>query len=301
MIADDGLPLVSVVLPVYNSEKYIRRVLDSVFSQTYTNYEVIIIDDGSVDSTSQLIKEYNQSVVYLYQENAGASAARNTGMTRSIGELIAFIDADDMWHPEKLKMQVDAYLHNKNVSMIHTGYDKQAQFKGFPEVDADHVRVVNSSFEAIFKMPYLQTPSVMIPRRILDDVGMFDVSLPTAEDVDFFLRCSYQQEVIYIPDVLVFVSINSGSLCDDLRSYLDNIKVVDDFVTKHPVFLNKNRKLVSNVRANIYCDYADELCFKGMCVDAVKACLVSIGSALSIRALMLLAKSLAKILLNRCN
>ncbi|VAW58908.1 Putative N-acetylgalactosaminyl-diphosphoundecaprenol glucuronosyltransferase, partial [hydrothermal vent metagenome] len=160
------LPLVSVIMPAYNSQKYIRRALESVFAQTYTHYEFIVIDDGSSDATRDILLEYGDKLQYLHQSNSGASSARNYGIESSIGSLIAFLDSDDLWYPQKLKIQVDAYLKEPSASIIHTEVDKQFDFKGYIEVREEDTLAVHKSFIEVFKATNLKTPSVMIPRKV---------------------------------------------------------------------------------------------------------------------------------------
>ena len=291
------LPLVSVIMPVYNSENTVRRALDSILAQTYSNYEVIIVDDGSSDSTCQIISEYSSSVEYFHQENAGASAARNKGITQSKGELVAFIDSDDMWYPEKLEIQVNAYLKEPEASIIHTAFDEGFEFKEYLPIKPEDTQAKHNEFVNIFKMPYLRTPTVMVPRRVFDQVGMFDTELLTAEDVDFFLRCSYQQLVLYIPQVLVYVSMNQGSLRDHPHSFLDNIKVINNFVSRHPEFIKAHKPAVSHIKALVFGEYADELCYKGQCVPAMRAAVNSLKNKPSGRVFLLLLKSAVKLFL----
>jgi len=287
-------PLVSVVMPVYNSEKYLRRAIESVLCQSYKNYEFIIVDDGSTDGSIDIINEYRDKIVYFFQKNAGASAARNKGIEISKGELIAFLDSDDLWYPDKLKIQVDVYQHYPDASIIHTEVDKQKLFNGYLPINQQDLNPRIKSFSEVFQHTNLKTPSVMIPRLVFDRVGLFDTNLPTAEDKDLFLRCSYQQQVVYIPAKLAYCSVFPGSLCDDLRSYHDNLKVIDRFLELNPEFVTKNQSLVNKVRSEIYYDYAEDLCFKNKCLEAVKAAATSNHHRINIKAIALIFKSYLK-------
>ena len=106
---------VSVIIPAYNAEAYIRRSIESVLLQTYPANEVIVIDDGSTDHTAEILKNYMQQVQYIYQNNAGASAARNVGIKRATSKWIAFLDADDEWMPNKLEEQIQVVTRNKTL------------------------------------------------------------------------------------------------------------------------------------------------------------------------------------------
>lgn len=297
MFIKNNLPLVSIIMPVYNSEDYVQRAIESVFSQIYDNYELIIIDDGSTDSSKSIIFKYKDKIKYIYQGNAGASAARNNGVNNSSGELVAFLDADDMWYPEKLKFQVEAYINEPSAVLIHTEVDQSSSFKGFIPINTLDTKAVHKPFLEVFEYPNLKTPSVMIPKKVLDKIGMFNVDLPTAEDKDLFLRCSYNELVLYIPQKLVYCSVFPGSLCDDLRSYSDNITVIDNFLSLHPEFYTKNKTLVHTVKSRIYCEYADDLCYKNICFTAVKAAIKSLQYRLNFTATFIMMKSFIKLVI----
>lgn len=288
-------PLVSIIMPVYNSENYIERAITSALAQIYTNYELIIIDDGSTDRSKEIIFKYKERLNYIYQKNAGASAARNNGINNSNGELIAFLDADDMWYPEKLMYQVDAYINNPEAALIHTEVDKSTSFDGYFPIIQEDTKAIYKPFLNIFEFPNLKTPSVMIPKKILDRFGLFDIELPTAEDKDLFLRCSYNEVVLYIPQKLVYCSVFPDSLSDDLRSYDDNISVVNNFLLLHPEFYKNNKKLVHTVKSRIYCEYSEDLCYKNNCFTAIKKALKSLQYKFNFPALYLIIKSIIKL------
>jgi len=294
MSVDLELPLVSVIMPAYNAENFIRRAVDSVFSQTYKNYELIVVDDGSDDLTKDILNEYGNKLIYIYQNNAGASAARNKGINRSKGELIAFLDSDDLWYPEKIQIQVTAYLKQPEASIIHTEVDKQEKFHGFIKIRSDSIEAKTKPFVEIFRNTNLKTPSVMIPRKVLNRNGLFNIDLPTAEDKDLFLRCSYNQLVLYIPQELVYCSVFPGSLCDELRTYQDNINVINSFLYRQPEFLEKNKRLVREVKSRIYCEYADDLCYKNDYFLAIKMAFRSMGYYFNLTAVILVFKASVK-------
>ena len=116
-------PLVSVVIPFYSGIEWLFEAIESVLAQTYENIEIIIINDGSPEDLSEFVKEYNDKIRYVHQENRGAAAARNVGINLSKGEYIAFLDADDIWMPNKLKEQIYLMIKNK-ADWSHTNYVK---------------------------------------------------------------------------------------------------------------------------------------------------------------------------------
>ena len=294
MTKDSLEPLVSVIIPVYNSEKYLKRAIESALNQTYKHFEIIVVDDGSVDTSRTILESYDDLITYIYQDNAGASSARNTGIKHSKGELIAFLDSDDLWYPEKLRAQVNAYLNEPEAALIHTAVDKQEEFHGVLPVCNKDLKARHKSFLEVFKQPNLKTPSVMIPKKVFDQIGGFNTSLVTAEDQDIFLRCCYEKLVLYIPQKLVYCSVFSGSLCDNLCSYEDNIKVIDMFVAREPDFLVKNGQLVNQRKSIIYREYADDLCYQGELARARSAAIMSIKYDFTFSAVILYFKTYIK-------
>jgi len=114
-------PIVSVIVTTYNVEQYIREALDSVFSQTYPSLEVLVVDDGSTDRTRTILTEYEPRIRVLAQPNSGVAVARNTGAAASSGSLLAFLDADDIWEPEKTAVQVATFLQFPNLAAAASG------------------------------------------------------------------------------------------------------------------------------------------------------------------------------------
>ncbi|HEY9704613.1 MAG TPA: glycosyltransferase family A protein, partial [Allocoleopsis sp.] len=111
-------PLVSVIIPVYNGDRYLKAAIESVLCQDYEPIEIIIIDDGSTDNSAKIAQIFGDKINYFYQENSGVAVARNTGILRSKGELIAFIDQDDLWTENKLTLQIDYLMKNPNIGLI---------------------------------------------------------------------------------------------------------------------------------------------------------------------------------------
>src|SRR5690242_14754403 len=115
-------PLVSVVIPAYNYGRFVGEAVDSVLAQSYPHVETIVVDDGSQDDTRERLAHYGNRIRYIYQQNQGLPAARNTGIRHSSGELIAFLDADDTWHPRKLEIQVRCLTDRPDLGLLATGH-----------------------------------------------------------------------------------------------------------------------------------------------------------------------------------
>jgi glycosyltransferase involved in cell wall biosynthesis len=114
---------VSVIIPTFNRCSIITDAIESVLRQTYSQYEIIVVDDGSVDTTKETVSKYGSNIKYIYQENAGPSAARNTGIRHAKGDLIAFLDSDDVWREDKLALQVACFTDNPRVGIVVSGHE----------------------------------------------------------------------------------------------------------------------------------------------------------------------------------
>lgn len=199
--------LISVIIPSYNSAKYISTAIDSVLTQTYQDFELIIIDDGSTDNTQEIIQSYKDSrITYIYQKNAGPAVARNNGIRIANGEYIAFLDADDYWQDKKLELQINKFKENKDLGFVYTAINN---------VSAEHeliniMRYKSSNSHDLIKQllvnyaPVVPLPSsVMIKKAYLDNTGLFDINLTTGEDWDLWLRLAAISEICYIDEPLI--------------------------------------------------------------------------------------------------
>jgi glycosyltransferase involved in cell wall biosynthesis len=168
-------PLVSVIIPTYNSERYIRDTLASVFAQTYSNFELIVIDDGSSDETVSLLQTYGDRVCLVAQPNQGPAAARNHGLRLAKGELIAFLDSDDLWLPEKLDKQVRFMQQHPDCGLIST---EMSTFNDSGMLDTGvKARIYNIKNGRVMRNllfgNWIQTSGVMARRECFATVGYF--------------------------------------------------------------------------------------------------------------------------------
>src|SRR3990172_11149387 len=127
------MPKVSVIIPTFNCEEYIEETLSSVLFQTFTDFEVIVVDDGSTDNTIKVIKPYLDKISYIQKDNGGQGSARNLGISLAKGEYLAFLDSDDLWLPDKLSLQVGYMENNPNVSLTFTDAVAFEERKGHKE------------------------------------------------------------------------------------------------------------------------------------------------------------------------
>lgn len=183
------MPKVSVIIPTYNRGQYITQALDSVLSQTYHDYEIIVVDDGSTDNTQEILKKYDGKFKSIIKENQGISKTRNRGIEESTGEYIAFLDSDDYWAPEKLEEQVKVLDRYPNVGIV---YSRMPIINGRGEkIGMKPAGVSGKNFKELLQFwGDLPTSTVMTRRDCFDKAGLFDPSMDPMEDIDLWIRIS---------------------------------------------------------------------------------------------------------------
>lgn len=197
---------VSVIIPTYNSATYLAEAIDSVLKQTFPAYEIIVVDDGSTDNTKEILENYikQKQIIYIFQQNAGPAAARNQGVRSSNGDLIAFLDADDIWIEDKLKQQVELFLNHNNVDLV---YGPRIEFSNTQQdfIDPKIKLYSGKIFPHLIKSNFITNSSVIIRKNIFLEVGGFneDRSLQAIEDYELWLRISIQREIAYVKKIVV--------------------------------------------------------------------------------------------------
>lgn len=179
-------PTVSIVIPSYNSAHFVVDAIESVLNQTVLSTEIIVVNDGSTDDTIDRLAPYRRRIVQIDQPNAGLSAARNSGLRAASGEFIAFLDADDAFHPRKLELQLEALRNRPDLGMVGTEtFDFPAT--ALPQI-CDDWRIREIPLDKLLVRNYFTASSVLVRRSIAERVGEFDVALPNAEDLDYWQR-----------------------------------------------------------------------------------------------------------------
>jgi glycosyltransferase involved in cell wall biosynthesis len=207
---------VSCIVPAFNGERYLGEALESIFAQTHPPFEVIVADDGSTDGTAALVASYGARVRHLVQPNAGPAAARNLGLRAATGNFIAFLDADDCWHPEKLSRQLARFEARPELDVSAT----QVQNFWMPELMGHDPRYHDPRHTQPW--PGFTCPSMLARREVFDTVGGFDPSLWLAEDNDWFMRAREHGKVIeLIPEVLLYRRYHGSNLTTRLAAQRD--------------------------------------------------------------------------------
>lgn len=207
----------SVIIPTFNRENLISRGLDSVLAQTRPADQIIVVDDGSTDGTATLIRKRYPGVLYLYQDNQGISAARNTGIDMASGDWLAFLDSDDEWLPQKLEKQIEALRQQPEYLIAHS--NEHWLRNGLPKnQQAKHRKYGGHIFQQCLPLCLISPSSVIIHRSLFDQVGLFDTSMAVCEDYDMWLRITARYPVLYIDEPLIIKhGGHSGQLSQQYR------------------------------------------------------------------------------------
>lgn len=216
-------PLVSVIIPTYNRGWILKETIGSVLAQDFTDFELIVVDDGSNDNTHDILSSYKEDIIVLQQKNKGVSSARNRGIVSASGQFIAFLDSDDLWLPKKLSKQVDFFSANPDALICQT---EEKWIRNSIRVNPKkrHKKLSGDIFEPSLYLCLISPSAVMIRRSLFEKTGMFDETLPACEDYDMWLRVSCRYPVYLIDIPLI---IKRGGHADQLSgaSGLDRYRI----------------------------------------------------------------------------
>jgi glycosyltransferase involved in cell wall biosynthesis len=206
------MPKVSVIISTYNRahSHFVCDAIDSVLKQTFKDFEIIVVDDGSTDNTRQVLEKYGSNINYVYQQNMGRAETRNTGIKQAKGEYIAFLDDDDIWLPSKLQKQV-AFLDScPDIGLVHTFLelnDKQGCM--LPKETKSCLKAYKKAmklgytYEQMSRLCVMTPSATMVRSRCLEKTGLFDPTVETCEDWDFYLRFALEYRIGTIAEPLV--------------------------------------------------------------------------------------------------
>jgi len=206
-------PLVSVIIPTYNRGWILKEAIDSVLAQNFSDFELIIVDDGSTDNTQDILTSYKEKIIVeRHIRNKGVSAARNRGIASASGQYVSFLDSDDLWLPQKLSTQVDFFNANLDALICQTE-EKWIRTGIRVNPKKRHKKLSEDIFEHSLYLCLVSPSAVMINRSLFEKTGMFDESLPACEDYDMWLRVSCRYPVFLIDTPLI---IKRGGHADQL-------------------------------------------------------------------------------------
>ncbi|MBF0217283.1 MAG: glycosyltransferase [Candidatus Omnitrophica bacterium] len=223
---DDRKITVSVIIPTYNNAGYIASAVTSVLVQTCQEYEIIVVDDGSTDETMKVLEPYikSRAVRYTCQENQGVSCARNKGIKMSNGELVAFLDADDMWMANKLELELEAFRAHPDAGIIHADIRKVFSDNSISRpcrygLSGDEVGKHSGDVfnDFLSREIYISCSTVMVRKECFDNVGLFDENLSRLgfEDFDMWLRILRYYQAYYIDEAIALYRVRENSMTRD--------------------------------------------------------------------------------------
>jgi glycosyltransferase involved in cell wall biosynthesis len=245
------MSIVDVVMPAHNAARYLTDAIESVINQTFTDWRIILIDDGSTDGTAKIAAAYQlrlgDKFEYIYQKNRGPSAARNNAIRYSNARLIALLDADDIWLPHRLEESVKVF-ENPLVGLAH-GLVARIDSTG-AEIDRPGVQPFSAGRIAphiYMRRVNLPAPTVTFRRSCLDKVGLFDESMRATEDRDLWFRIALQYEVAHIPQIISYYRISSGSASANTDKMLEGqMRFIEKHYGAPGVGLIQRRKALSH-------------------------------------------------------
>ena len=287
----EGQPLVSIVIPSYNSASTLAEALDSVLIQTYTNIEVIVVDDGSTDETQDVLSRYASHVISISQENGGLAAARNAGCLVANGKYIALMDADDICMPARIAVQVEYMEQYPDIIMcssdflafqqkgviadsyIATYYSQIAETpRGIAGIYPQHQELCLAGndvmtysgyvYEQMALGNFIHPPTVLFRRIVLDECGLADESILYSCDFDWLLRMSHKGIIGFIDCSLLKYRISEfqrSSFRSSLKRSHDFVMIVERNLAADPELFQRNRKLFNRCLGNAYLDVANGL------------------------------------------
>lgn len=246
-----NLPFFSVIIPTYNRAHVLARAIDSVLNQEFKDFELIVVDDGSTDNTKEIINKYTQRFKFVEQSNCGVSNARNNGVKLSSGNYIAFLDSDDYWHANKLKIQHEYIQNNPHTKLLHCD---EIWIRNSKRVNPKniHKKAGGDQFIRSMELCCISPSSVVVKREVFDEFSGFDENYTVCEDYDLWLKITYKYNIDFIEEKLI---TKTGGHDDQLSS---KYKAMDLWRLKSLItFLNKSmsevkkKALMYNIQTRI--------------------------------------------------
>lgn len=230
---------ISVVIPTYNRDKLLSDAIDSVLSQTVTPLEILVVDDGSTDSSASVLRSYGDKIRVIRQENSGVSVARNVGIRAARGSLIAFLDSDDVWLPDRLEQGMQCLERNAGVALVHSDvFLDSGGLRTRPRRGREKFSgyCYAQFFEESPAYPILST--VMVRATAIKSIGCFDEKLRTSEDIDLWLRISRVYPFEFIDEPLVLRRIHEGNLTSEMsKFFVTDLIVYEKALSEDPSVL----------------------------------------------------------------
>ena len=230
------MSIISIIIPVYNAEKTIESTINSVLNQTFIDFELIVINDGSTDSTLEIVHKITDPRLKIFSyANANQAASRNRGIAKATGEYIAFLDADDLWTPDKLESQINLLKNNSTAAVVYSWTNCINEFNQFL-YPGTRANFSGNVYQNLLLADFISNGSnALIRKQALEEVGVFDVELPVAEDWDLWLRLAYRYPFVVVPQPQVFYRQSPQSSSSNLvKQETAMLKVIEQAFNQVP-------------------------------------------------------------------
>lgn len=244
MVSDTVSPLVSVIIPCYNSAAHISEAIDSVLAQDYSNIEVIVVDDGSTDNSIDILRQFGDKIIVLQQANQGPAAARNAGMRIANGQFIAFNDSDDLWLPGKLTAQISYLQQHPDIGLCYCGW---AIWHGETSLEQISAQLASTGQAAtaedtyysgwlylkLLKDSVIHTITAVLRRDVIDNIGMFNTDYRIGEDHDLWLRISQRYQMAKLSRTYAVYRDNPDSTTKKVHAKNFSLLVLESAVASY--------------------------------------------------------------------
>ena len=272
-------PAVSVVIPAYRCAEYIAQAIESVFAQSYADYELLVVNDGSPDTPllEKVLVKYLPRIRYIEQATMGPSGARNTGIRNARGKYVAFLDADDYWVPEHLEQQLGVLKHDSSLDLVYCNYMLLKREKPFARAFDLQPQSPEVTFESLLVEDCaIGMSTVVCSRDSLISAGYFDEGLLRCEDFEMWLRMALRRaRMAYVPEVQVFHRINDAGLsADKLSMKKDRVRVYEKVAANFPLSPPQKhvlQALIARTQADCYVDVLKKALEHGDYAQAIGA------------------------------
>jgi glycosyltransferase involved in cell wall biosynthesis len=257
------MPTISVIIPAYNAENTILATIKSVLKQTFSDFEIIVINDGSTDKTLEIVQSIQDDRLNIFSyENSGASSARNRGITHATGNYISFLDADDLWTPDKLELQLAALQAHPEAAVAYSWtYVVNAQGELLRTIE--HIYEGNVYGEMLLRSFLTCGSNPLIKREAIESVGEFDITLKSGDDWDYWLRLAYKWNFVVVPKYQIFYLRSVTSKSFKLKIIRDSaLGILDKAIKLAPPELQYLKNIsLSNIYGYNVQLYLDSLSF----------------------------------------
>jgi glycosyltransferase involved in cell wall biosynthesis len=244
--------LVSIIIPTYNRAHLIGETIQSVLEQTYSNWELLIIDDGSTDHTEDIIRQYHDKrIKYLKKKHTGfIGITRNFGINHANGALIAFLDSDDLWRKDKLALQISLLNKHPETAFILSNGDQFGE-GAIQTPDYENLFVGNMFLSLLEKEAFcFYSPSFIFKKDVINKIGLMDESVPTTRDIHFCLRMSFELQGIFTNERLIKIRKHSESTSEkfNVTAYVNSLNMLREFFNKGMI----TKKLYKHLKSVCY-------------------------------------------------